>query len=132
MWEAFKGQLKKVSAFVKGTDESKLDAHLHELMRLSRKTALRPKTATSASRSGGTSAPANGRSTHTPGGIEAPPVGHGNLIPENTTHPGHIDLANRRTENLEKIARKRPLNPHEQQVYANASRVRGRNASAPS
>jgi|GEM_PF-5584680 len=47
MWEAFKGQLRKVSAFVKGTDESKLDAHLHELMRLSRKTALKqPATAT--------------------------------------------------------------------------------------
>lgn len=132
MWEAFKGQLKKVSAFVEGTDESKLDAHLHELMRLSRKAALRPRTATSTSRSGGTSAPATGRGPQPPGGIAAPPVGHGNLIPENTTHPGHFDLARKRAENLEKIASKRPLNPHEQEIYANARSVRDRNASAPS
>ncbi|MCF7790272.1 MAG: hypothetical protein K9N47_29400 [Prosthecobacter sp.] len=131
MWEAFKGQLKKLNSKWKDTPESHLDAHLHELMRLSRKTALRPKTATSTSRSGSTSAPAAGRGPRTPGGIAAPPVGHGNLIPVNTTHPGHIDLANRRTENLEKIASKRPLNPHEQQVYANARRIRDRNASAP-
>ena len=42
MWEAFKAQLRKVSNYWKDTDESHLDTHLHELMRLSRKAALRP------------------------------------------------------------------------------------------
>ena len=43
MWEAFKGQLRKLSNKWKNTDESHLDTHLHELLRLSRKAALRPR-----------------------------------------------------------------------------------------
>ncbi|WP_395735296.1 EndoU domain-containing protein, partial [Prosthecobacter sp.] len=89
-------------------------------------------TTTSTASSGGTTTPSIGRGsgTHTTNGVTAPPVGHGNLIPEDTTHPEHIDLANRRTENLEEVARKRPLNPHEQEVYDNARRVRDRNSPA--
>jgi len=48
---------------------------------------------TSTASSGDTTAPGG---THTTNGVAAPPVGHGNRIPEDTTHPEHIDLANRR------------------------------------
>ncbi len=71
-----------------------------------------------------------GGSTHTTNGVAAPPVGHGNRIPEYTTHPEHIDLAKKRVENLGKIAAKRKLNPHEQDIYDNALRVRHRNTPA--
>ncbi|WP_395741105.1 hypothetical protein [Prosthecobacter sp.] len=47
MWEAFKGQLRKLRNNLKDTPESHLDTHLHELLRHSRKAALKP----SASRS---------------------------------------------------------------------------------
>lgn len=42
MWEAFKGQLRKLSNNWKDTPDSHLDTHLSELLRLSRKAALRP------------------------------------------------------------------------------------------
>lgn len=42
MWESFKAQLRKMSNNWKDTDESHLDTHLHELLRHSRKAALRP------------------------------------------------------------------------------------------
>ncbi|MHB1083060.1 MAG: EndoU domain-containing protein [Prosthecobacter sp.] len=83
---------------------------------------------TSTASSGDSIAPGSG--THTTNGVAAPPVGHGNRIPEDTTHPEHIDLATRRAENLGKIAAKRKLNPHEQDIYDNALRVRHRNAPA--
>ncbi|MDI1313282.1 hypothetical protein [Prosthecobacter sp.] len=41
MWEAFKAQLRKMSNNWKDTDESHLDTHLQELLRHSRKAALR-------------------------------------------------------------------------------------------
>jgi hypothetical protein len=85
---------------------------------------------TSTASSGDTTAPAPGSGTHTTNGVTAPPVGHGNRIPEDTTHPEHIDLAKKRVENLAKIARKRPLDSHEQGIYDNALRVRDRNAPA--
>ena len=71
---------------------------------------------------------APGGGTHTTNGVTAPEIGHGNPIPENTTHKEHIDLANRRVKHLEEIARKRPLSEHEQGIYDNARRVRDRNA----
>jgi|GEM_PF-6149565 len=71
-----------------------------------------------------------GGSTHTTNGVAAPPVGYGNRIPEDTTLPEHIDLATRRVENLGKIAAKRKLNPHEQDIYDNALRIRDRNTPA--
>ncbi len=70
--------------------------------------------------------------TTAPGGGKAPQVGYGKLIPENTTHPEHLDLARRRAENLEKIAAKRNLNPHEQEIYENARRIRDRYNPLPS
>jgi predicted ABC-type ATPase len=76
---------------------------------------------TSTGSSGDTTSPRGG--THSTNGVKAPSVGHGNLIPENTTHPEHLDLARRRAENLEKIAGKRKLNLHEQEVYDNARRI---------
>ncbi|WP_395746540.1 hypothetical protein [Prosthecobacter sp.] len=48
MWEAFKGQLRKLSNNWKNTDESHLDTHLHELLRLSRKAALKGPSTTNA------------------------------------------------------------------------------------
>ncbi len=89
-------------------------------------------TTTSTASSGGTLTPAtgSGSGTHTTSGVTAPEIGHGKLIPEDTTHSEHIDLARRRAENLEVIADKRPLNRHEQEVYDNARRVRDRNAPA--
>lgn len=81
---------------------------------------------TSTASSGDTPAP--GGATHTTNGVAAPPVGYGNPIPEDTTHPEHIELAKRRAENLELIAGKRDLTQDEQDIYDNALRVRDRNA----
>ncbi len=84
---------------------------------------------TSTASANATTSPGGG--THTTNGVKAPPVGHGNLIPENTTHPDHLDLATRRVENLEEVARKRPLDSHEQGIYDNARRIRDRNTGNP-
>jgi hypothetical protein len=72
--------------------------------------------ATGSSRTEGTSAP--------------PQIGHGRLIPEDTTSPEHIDLARRRAANLGGAAAAGKLDPHEQSVYDNARRVLDRNAPA--
>lgn len=85
---------------------------------------------TTTASSGGTTTPATESGSHTTNGVAAPPVGHGNTIPENTTSAEHIDLARKRAENLEETARKRPLTEHERKIYDNARRVLDRNSPA--
>jgi hypothetical protein len=74
--------------------------------------------------------PGSTGSSRTDGTSAPPQIGHGRLIPEDTTSPEHIDLARRRAANLGEAAAAGKLNPHEQSVYDNARRVLDRNAPA--
>jgi hypothetical protein len=90
----------------------------------------------SSSSGSGTTPPASNAATGSPPAPPAakptapPQIGHGRLIPEDTTSPEHIDLARRRAANLGEAAAAGKLNPHEQSVYDNARRVLDRNAPA--
>lgn len=93
MWEAFKAQLRKMSNNWKNTDESHLDTHLQELLRHSRKAALRPSAASNTRTSSTGSMPSSAPATHTTNGTGTSHGASAPPYPEGQLHTRQFSLA---------------------------------------